>query len=106
MNLGIATSYPGVLTRAGVKVGIVTDHSVIAIHLLPICAVWQLAGMDEYETLKAITINPAEINGIADRVGSIEPQGRRPCNMDQNPVKDLDCKVKCTVINGEVVYEA
>ena len=28
--------------------------------------------MDRYEALKAITINPAKICGIADRVGSIE----------------------------------
>ena len=29
-------------------------------------------GMDPYEALKAITLNPAEHLGIADRVGSIE----------------------------------
>jgi imidazolonepropionase-like amidohydrolase len=29
-------------------------------------------GMDEEEALKAITINPAEIIGVADRVGSLE----------------------------------
>ena len=29
-------------------------------------------GMDEYEALKAITIHPAKILGIDDRVGSIE----------------------------------
>ena len=28
--------------------------------------------MDEFEALKAITINPAEHIGIADRVGSLE----------------------------------
>jgi len=65
------------------------------------------AGMDEYEALKAITINPAEITGIADRVGSIEPGKDADLVIwTKNPVKDLDCKVKCTVINGEVVYEA
>ena len=31
------------------------------------------AGMDKMEALKAITINAAEIIGIADRVGSLEP---------------------------------
>ena len=28
--------------------------------------------MDEYEALRAVTINPAEHIGIADRVGSLE----------------------------------
>ena len=99
---------PGVLTRAGVKVGIVTDHSVIPAQLLPVCAGLAVkAGMGEYEALKAITINPAEITGIADRVGSIElGKDADLVIWTKNPVKDLDCKVKCTVINGEVVYEA
>ena len=30
------------------------------------------AGMDEYDALRAITINPAEHIGVADRVGSLE----------------------------------
>ena len=30
-------------------------------------------GLDRNEALKAITIYPAQITGIADRVGSIEP---------------------------------
>jgi imidazolonepropionase-like amidohydrolase len=31
------------------------------------------AGMDQEEALRAITLNPAEIIGIEDRVGSITP---------------------------------
>ena len=50
---------PGVLSRAGIQVGIITDHSVIPAQLLPVCAGLAVkAGMDEYEALKAITINP------------------------------------------------
>ena len=30
------------------------------------------AGMDPFDALKAITINPAEHIGVADRVGSLE----------------------------------
>ena len=40
---------------------------------LPLCAGLAVkAGMDPFEALKAITINPAKHIGIADRVGSIE----------------------------------
>ncbi len=38
------------------------------------------AGMDPFDALKAITINPAEHIGVADRVGSLEvgkERGRR-----------------------------
>ena len=64
---------PGILCRAGVKVAIITDHPVIPIQYLPIYAGLAVReGMEYYEALKAITINPAEICGISDRVGSIE----------------------------------
>jgi len=64
---------PGILARAGVKVAIITDHSVTPIERLPLCAAMAVKeGMDPEEALKAITINPAEILGIADRVGSLE----------------------------------
>lgn len=44
------------------------------------CQCWMLqaaglaikAGMDSFEALKAITINPALMLGIADRVGTLE----------------------------------
>ena len=40
---------------------------------LPLCAGLAVkAGMDEFEALKAITINPAALMGVADRVGSLE----------------------------------
>ncbi len=65
---------PGILSKAGIKVAIMTDHPVIPIKYLPVCAAIAVReGMDEMEALKAITINAAEITGIADRVGSLEP---------------------------------
>jgi len=64
---------PGILSKAGIKVAIMTDHPVIPIQYLPVCAAIAVReGMDEMEALKAITINAAEITGIADRVGSLE----------------------------------
>lgn len=64
---------PGLLTKAGVKVAIMTDHSVVPIEHLPLCAALACkAGMDMEDALKAITINPAEILGVSDRIGSLE----------------------------------
>ncbi len=64
---------PGVLAAAGCQVSIITDSPVIPQQYLPLCAGLAVkAGMDPYEALKAITINPAKHIGIADRVGSLE----------------------------------
>ena len=63
---------PGILAKAGVKVAIMTDHSVTPIEQLPLCAALACkAGMDMEEALKAITINSAEILGVSDRIGSL-----------------------------------
>ncbi|AFM39830.1 amidohydrolase, imidazolonepropionase [Desulfosporosinus acidiphilus SJ4] len=64
---------PGVLAKAGVKVAIMTDHSVTPIEQLPLCAAFaHKAGMDKEDALRAITINAAEILGVSDRIGSLE----------------------------------
>ena len=64
---------PGILDRAGVPVSIVTDAPVIPQEYLALCAALAVkAGMDPYHALQAITINPARMLGIADRVGSLE----------------------------------
>ena len=64
---------PGVLAKAGRHVSIITDNSVIPQQYLPLCAGMAVkAGMDEFDALKAITINPAEHIGVADRVGTLE----------------------------------
>ena len=65
---------PGILAKAGCHVSIITDAPVTPLHYLPLCAGLAIkAGMDEYDALRAVTINPAEHIGIADRVGSLEP---------------------------------
>ena len=64
---------PGVLANVGCHVSIITDNSVIPQQYLPLCAGMAVkAGMDPFDALKAITINPAEHIGVADRVGSLE----------------------------------
>ena len=62
----------GELAQAGVKVAFSTgDNS--NVRLLPYHAAMSVAwGMNRDEALKALTINAAEILGVADRVGSIE----------------------------------
>jgi len=63
---------PGVLARAGVKIAFQTDDAA-NVRNLPYNAALAIAyGLDADAALKAITIWPAEIWGVADRYGSIE----------------------------------
>jgi imidazolonepropionase-like amidohydrolase len=63
---------PGIMAEAGVKVGIQTDEMSAVKYLTINAALAVREGMSEEEALKAITINAAEIIGVADRVGSLE----------------------------------
>ena len=64
---------PGVLAKKGCHVSIITDSPVIEQAYLPLCAGMAVKdGMDEFDALKAITINAAEHIGVSERVGSIE----------------------------------
>ncbi|MGF7184276.1 imidazolonepropionase-like amidohydrolase [Desulfitispora alkaliphila] len=63
----------GILASNGIKVALTTDHPVVPINYLPLCAALAVkAGMDQWDALQAITINPAEIIGISDERGSLE----------------------------------
>ncbi|GAB6086343.1 amidohydrolase [Alkaliphilus crotonatoxidans] len=97
---------PGILNKAGVKVAIMTDHPVIPLQHLPMCAALAVgAGMAEEEALKAITIYPAEILGLADRIGSLEiGKDADIVIWDKHPF-DIQASVEYTIINGEVVYQ-
>lgn len=63
---------PGLLHKAGVKVAIATGETE-NVRNLPYHAGYAAAyGLGKEEALKAVTINPAEIFGVDDRLGSIE----------------------------------
>ncbi len=97
---------PRVLAENGLKVAIITDAPVIPLQYLPLCAGLAMqAGLPEEEAWKAVTINPAEIVGIADRVGSLEPGKDADIAIYQgDPLRDLQCQTLYTLINGEIVY--
>lgn len=95
----------GKLARAGVKVALMTDHPVIPINLLPLCAALAVReGMPEEEALKAVTINSAEIIGAADRIGSIEPGKDADLVIWSGHPFDLRSRAEKTIVDGEVVY--
>jgi imidazolonepropionase-like amidohydrolase len=67
-----AYANPGLLKKAGVKVALRTAQAE-NVRNLPYHAAFAAAyGMGREEALKAVTIVPAEIFGVADKLGSIE----------------------------------
>jgi imidazolonepropionase-like amidohydrolase len=63
---------PGRLAAAGVTVALTTDHPVVAIHFLVHQATFAVKeGMDRDEALRSITVNPARMMGLDDRVGAL-----------------------------------
>ena len=97
---------PALLVQEGIKFALITDHPVIPVNMLRLqAAVAAREGLSDSDALKAITIYPAEILGIAHRVGSLE-KGK---DMDfvalsGNPL-DVRSKVVCVVMQGQVVYK-
>lgn len=95
---------PSILNKAGLKVAIMTDHPVIPLQYLPICAALaSREGMEEEEALRSITINAAEALNVAHRVGSIEPGKDADIVVYSGHPFDLRNKVKFVMINGEIV---
>jgi imidazolonepropionase-like amidohydrolase len=99
---------PAKLHAAGVDLAIITDAGVIQIEQLPFVAgIAYKSGLPFEEAWKAITINAARINGIADRVGSLEPGKDGDVVIWQaDPLREIGAAVLVTVIDGKVVYRA
>ena len=97
---------PGVMHKAGVKIAIMTDSPVIPLEYLPMAAALaHKAGLDEMEALKCITINPAEILGVSDRIGSIEAGKDADIVIWDGHPFDLQAKVDYALIDGKVAYK-
>lgn len=96
---------PAILHQAGVKVSLITDHPVIPIQFLPLCAGVAIRhGFPEEEALKSITINPAEALGVADRVGSLEVGKDADIVIFDGHPLETRTKVEKVFINGELVH--
>lgn len=98
---------PGVLAKAGCHVSIITDSSVIPQQYLPLCAGMAIkAGMDPFDALKAITLNPAEHIGVADRVGSLEVGKDADLVITAGSPFEVLTEVKAVFIDGVRIEQA
>lgn len=96
---------PLILYEAGVKVAFMTDHPVTPIQHLWLCAALAVKeGMPLEAALQAITINAAEILGVADRVGSLEAGKDADLLILSGPPLEISTRIEQVIINGKTVF--
>ncbi len=96
---------PAILNNAGVKVAIQTDEMSAVRYLTINAALAVQQGMKEDEALKAITINPAEIIGVAEKLGSLEIGKDADLVVFSGHPLDYRSVPELVLIAGEKAYE-
>lgn len=97
---------PMLLQAAGVKIAITTDHPFLPIGALRIEAILAIKeGLSRSNALKALTVNPAEIAGISDRVGSIKAGKDADMVIYDGDPFDITSKIEQVIVNGRFIYD-
>ena len=95
----------GLLAAAGVKVAIQTDQMSAVRYLRLDAAIAVNEGMSADDALRAITLTPAEILGIDDRVGSLEAgKDADVVILSGHPLDVAQGRVQRVLINGATVF--
>lgn len=96
---------PGILRKAGVTVALTTDHPVSRIQYLPLCAALSVKeGMDEWDALRAITIDAARICRVDDRLGSLRVGKDADIAIYDGSPLEIASSVRATIVNGEIAW--
>ena len=103
---GMDPKNPVVLSKAGAKIAIQTDQMSAVRYITLDAALAVREGMEEIEALRAITLTPAEILGVEDRVGSLE-EGKDAdiVILSAHPFDITRGFVEQVFIGGNVVYQ-
>jgi imidazolonepropionase-like amidohydrolase len=94
---------PGVLAKAGVKIAFQTSGASDVRDLPYNAALATAYGLDMDEAIKSLTINPAQIFGVADRYGSLEPGKVANVIVTTGNPLDVRSNVKYLFIRGDAV---
>lgn len=96
---------PGRLARAGVTIAITTDHPVVPINFLVFqAAIAVKEGLDGDTALRAITLTPATIMGVDDRIGSLAVgKDADLCLWSGDPL-DVSSRVEAAWMDGREIY--
>jgi imidazolonepropionase-like amidohydrolase len=96
---------PGRLAAAGVTIAITTDHPVVPIHfLIHQASLAVKEGLDRETALRAITINPARILGVDDRLGSLEPGKDADLVVWSGDPLDVNSRAEHAYLDGREIY--
>lgn len=96
---------PGRLAAAGVTIAITTDHPVVPIHFLIHQATLAVKeGLDRDTAMRAVTINPARIMGVDDRLGSLAVGKDGDVAVWSGDPLDVMSRVEHAYIGGRQVY--
>ena len=95
---------PYLLHEAGVKFALVTDHPFLPINCLRLEAALAVREGLPYDiALRAITLTAAEIIGVEDRIGSIEPDKAADLAVFSGDPLDVQTKVEQVYVDGNLV---
>lgn len=96
---------PLALINQGVPTAIIAGHPTLPQQYLNIAAALAVReGLTEEQALRAITLTAAEIIGVADRIGSIEPGKDGDLVLWDGDPLELTSRAVLTVIEGKVVH--
>jgi imidazolonepropionase-like amidohydrolase len=96
---------PGRLAAAGVTIAITTDHPVVPINFLIHQATLAVKeGLDPVTALRAVTINPARIIGVADRIGSLTVGKDADVVIWSGDPLDVMSRAERAFTNGQEIY--
>ncbi|MBD5460491.1 MAG: amidohydrolase [Lachnospiraceae bacterium] len=96
----------GILNRAGVMTAVTTDHPVSLIQSLPLCVGLAVkSGLPLEEGYRSMTIYPAKICGVADRVGSLEVGKDADIAVFSGNPMEVFSYTLYTMIDGKIVYD-
>jgi len=97
---------PRILIESNVLTAFSTDHPVIPIQNLRMQATTAVEqGVSPEAALKAITIHPAQIMGIHNRVGSLEKGKDADVVVLSGPPFEAGTRVEAVVVNGKVSWK-
>jgi imidazolonepropionase-like amidohydrolase len=97
---------PGILHEAGVDVAIQTDAPVLPQQHLDVCVGLAVReGFPAEAALDAVTRTPAEILGIADRVGTLEPGTDADVAVWDGEFWRVDTRTQHVFVDGQHVFD-
>lgn len=89
------------LQKAGIQFCLITDHPVIPIQYLGVCAALAVReGLDEETAIRALTWNPAHILGVDQELGSIEPGKKADIVIFDGHPLEVKSRVRQVLVDG------